>query len=109
MDDKLRRLADGRYELRFERGLAHVQEKVWRAIADPARLRAWFVEILDYDRSRLGFAAGAELALPANQAGWARRRAAPSGSSTVTRCACRCSCSPAARWATGSAASEEHP
>ncbi|WP_190823449.1 SRPBCC domain-containing protein [Saccharopolyspora pogona] len=61
MDDKLRRLVD-RYELRFERRLAHAQEKVLRASADPAQLRAWFVEILDYDRSRLGLAAGAELA-----------------------------------------------
>ncbi|MEV0089074.1 hypothetical protein [Saccharopolyspora sp. NPDC050642] len=50
---------DGRYELRFERRLAHPREKVWRAIIGPAQLRAWFVEILDCDRSRLDFAAGA--------------------------------------------------
>ncbi|MCI2424222.1 SRPBCC domain-containing protein [Saccharopolyspora sp. K220] len=58
---KLRPLEDGRCELRFERGLAHAQEKVWRAITDPAQLRAWFVEILDYDRCRLDFAEGTEL------------------------------------------------
>ncbi|MEV0701739.1 SRPBCC domain-containing protein [Saccharopolyspora sp. NPDC050389] len=62
MNDELRQLDDGRYELRFERRLAHPREKVWRAITDPAQLRAWFVEILDYDRSRLDFAAGTALA-----------------------------------------------
>lgn len=67
MDEKLRQLDDGPYELRFERRLGHAQEKVWRAITDPAQLRAWFVEILDYDRSRLDFAAGAELAFAPEQ------------------------------------------
>ncbi|RJQ81263.1 hypothetical protein D5S17_05865 [Pseudonocardiaceae bacterium YIM PH 21723] len=49
-------------ELRLERRFRHPPEKVWRAITETEQLRAWFVEILDYDRSRLDFAAGAELA-----------------------------------------------
>jgi uncharacterized protein YndB with AHSA1/START domain len=52
---------DGRFALRFERRLAHPPEAVWRAITDVGQLRAWFVEILDYDRSHLEFAAGARL------------------------------------------------
>jgi uncharacterized protein YndB with AHSA1/START domain len=52
--------------LRFERRLAHRREKVWRALTEPDRLRAWFVEIIDYDRSRLTFAAGARLSFVAD-------------------------------------------
>jgi uncharacterized protein YndB with AHSA1/START domain len=52
---------EGRFALRFERRLAHPPEAVWRAITDVAQLRSWFVEILDYDRSQLQFAAGARL------------------------------------------------
>ncbi|MFL6123235.1 SRPBCC domain-containing protein [Actinophytocola sp.] len=68
----VRELADGRVELRFERWYAHPREKVWRALTEPAELRRWFVEILDYDRSALAFAPGAELTfvaegLPAGQ------------------------------------------
>jgi uncharacterized protein YndB with AHSA1/START domain len=34
--------ADGRWRLRFTRPLDHPPEKVWRAITEPAHLRAWF-------------------------------------------------------------------
>lgn len=54
-------LADGRVELRFERWFPHSRDKVWRALTSADELRAWFVEILDYDRSRLAFAPGARL------------------------------------------------
>lgn len=36
------RTADGRLALRFERHLDHPQEKVWRAITDPAHLSQWY-------------------------------------------------------------------
>lgn len=56
------RTADGRCALRFEVGYDHSPEKVWRALTDPAHLRGWFAQYLDYDRSRLDFsAAGNEL------------------------------------------------
>lgn len=57
----VRELGDGRVELRFERRLAHAREKVWRALTQTESLRVWFVEILDFDRSRLAFAPGAAL------------------------------------------------
>jgi uncharacterized protein YndB with AHSA1/START domain len=38
---------DGRYELRFERRLAHPVAKVWRAITEPEELRAWFPAAVD--------------------------------------------------------------
>jgi uncharacterized protein YndB with AHSA1/START domain len=38
---------DGRYELRFERRLAHSVAKVWRAISEPEQLRAWFPAAVD--------------------------------------------------------------
>jgi uncharacterized protein YndB with AHSA1/START domain len=57
----VRQLADGRVELRFERWFPHSCDKVWRALTTAAELRAWFVEILDYDRSRLTFTPGATL------------------------------------------------
>jgi uncharacterized protein YndB with AHSA1/START domain len=53
--------ADGRFALRFERRFAHSQAKVWRAITETDQLRGWFVEILDYDRSRLDFTDAAKL------------------------------------------------
>ena len=40
---------DGRFELRFERRLAHPVEKVWRALTDPEHLRAWFPASVDLD------------------------------------------------------------
>lgn len=57
----VRELADGRVELRFERWFPHSRDKVWRALTSTAELRTWFVEILDYDRSRLTFSPGATL------------------------------------------------
>lgn len=53
--------SDGRFALRFERRFAHSQAKVWRAITETDQLRAWFVEILDYDRSCLDFTEAAKL------------------------------------------------
>ncbi|UJW29158.1 SRPBCC domain-containing protein [Saccharothrix sp. AJ9571] len=53
---------DGRFALRFERRFEHPREKVWRALTERDELRVWFVQILDYDRSRLEFTEGAELA-----------------------------------------------
>lgn len=52
---------DGRHALIFERRFAHPQAKVWRAITETEELRHWFVDILDYDRSRLAFAERATL------------------------------------------------
>ncbi len=57
----VRTLSDGRVELRFERWFPHGCDKVWRALTTADELRTWFVEILDYDRSRLDFAPGAHL------------------------------------------------
>jgi uncharacterized protein YndB with AHSA1/START domain len=57
----VRERADGRVELRFERRFAHSRDKVWRALTEPAELRRWFVEILDYDRSALSFTPDATL------------------------------------------------
>jgi uncharacterized protein YndB with AHSA1/START domain len=66
MTETTQTLPDGRVALRFERRLAHPREKVWRALTEPGQLRVWFVEVLDYDRSRLDFAAGAELSFVAD-------------------------------------------
>jgi uncharacterized protein YndB with AHSA1/START domain len=52
---------DGRYALRFERHLPHPRAKVWRALTDKAELRAWFVSVVDYDRTDFEPAVGAEL------------------------------------------------
>ncbi|MBN9739485.1 MULTISPECIES: SRPBCC domain-containing protein [unclassified Pseudonocardia] len=52
---------DGRCALRFERRLAHPQDKVWRALTQIEHLRWWFAEVLDYDQSRFDAALGAEL------------------------------------------------
>ncbi|MGW0230703.1 SRPBCC domain-containing protein [Actinopolymorpha singaporensis] len=53
--------ADGTATVRFERRLAHPAAAVWRSLTRTEHLRVWFVEILDYDASRLHFAEGAEL------------------------------------------------
>jgi len=45
--------AETRPVLRFERGLAHAPEKVWRAITEPAELAGWFPMRVDVDL-RLG-------------------------------------------------------
>lgn len=65
MPETTETLPDGRVALRFERRLGHPVDRVWRALTESAQLRAWFVEILDYDRCRLDFAPGAELAFVA--------------------------------------------
>jgi uncharacterized protein YndB with AHSA1/START domain len=52
---------DGRFALRFERRFAHPRAKVWRAITEIDQLRAWFVEILDYDRLEFELRPGARL------------------------------------------------
>jgi uncharacterized protein YndB with AHSA1/START domain len=56
---------DGRWKLRFERRLAHSQEKVWRAITEPEHLEAWFPTTVEGER-----AAGARLrfSFPGGQA-----------------------------------------
>src|SRR5947208_3427599 len=53
---KLEQGRDGRWQLRFERQLAHPQEKVWRAITEPEHLAAWFPSTIEGER-----AAGARL------------------------------------------------
>jgi uncharacterized protein YndB with AHSA1/START domain len=58
---RLEPLEDGRWALTFERRLAHPTAKVWRALTEVEQLQAWFVQVLDYDRSRLHFDAGATL------------------------------------------------
>ena len=55
---------DGRFALRFERRLAHPPQKAWRALTETDRLRAWFVQILDYDRPALDLRPGARQAFP---------------------------------------------
>lgn len=52
---------DGRFALRFERRLVHPPDKVWRALTETDRLRAWFVQILDYDRLVFDARPGARL------------------------------------------------
>src|SRR5436309_5021572 len=41
---------DGRWQLRFTRKLAHPPEKVWRALTEPAHLRAWFPSDIEGER-----------------------------------------------------------
>lgn len=48
MDGTLRE-ENGRYVLRFERRLSHPPEKVWAAITEPERLRAWFPQGVEYE------------------------------------------------------------
>ena len=43
--------ADGRFALTFERRLAHRPAKVWRAITEPAHLRAWFPAVVEFELS----------------------------------------------------------
>ena len=70
---------DGRYALRFERTYPHPPAKVWRALTETRHLREWFVQLLDYDRSRLDFADGAELTFVA------KGDQVPAGRGRVTR------------------------
>ena len=65
MTETVENLPDGRVALRFERRLDHSPATVWRALTERDQLRVWFVEVLDYDRCRLDFAPGAELAFVA--------------------------------------------
>ncbi len=74
----VRKLGDGRFALRFERRYPHPVAKVWRAITEVGELREWFVEILDYERSRLTFEPGADLAFVA--------REGPAGRGRVVAC-----------------------
>jgi uncharacterized protein YndB with AHSA1/START domain len=74
----VRTLPDGRVELRFERWFPHSRDKVWRALTSADELRAWFVEILDYDRSELTFVPGARLSFVAS--------GFPSGQGSVVAC-----------------------
>src|SRR5512133_899830 len=48
----------GRWQIRFERRLAHPREKVWRALAEPEHRDAWFPQRIEADR---GWVAGAPL------------------------------------------------
>jgi uncharacterized protein YndB with AHSA1/START domain len=81
MDGTLGVTADGRHTLTFVRTLAHPPAVVWRAITEPGQLRAWFVDILDYDRSELEFVAGAKLTFaPKDGTGL------PAGHGEVLRC-----------------------
>jgi uncharacterized protein YndB with AHSA1/START domain len=73
-------MADGRIAVRFERWFRHPPAKVWRAITETDELRAWFVEMIDYDRSRLLFAEGAELTFVA-----VGEHQMPAGRGRVTR------------------------
>jgi uncharacterized protein YndB with AHSA1/START domain len=41
---------EGRATLRFERELRHGQDRVWRAVTDPAELRAWFPAAVIYEQ-----------------------------------------------------------
>lgn len=43
---------DGSFVLRFERRLAHLPEKVWRALTEPDQLRQWFPTDIEGDRRR---------------------------------------------------------
>ncbi|RZQ59668.1 SRPBCC domain-containing protein [Amycolatopsis suaedae] len=78
MAGQLRVHEDGRFAVRFERRLTHPAAKVWRALTETGLLREWFVDILDYDRSRLDFTPGAALRFAAE--------GMPDGEGTVVRC-----------------------
>lgn len=58
-------LPDGRFRVHVERDLPVEASQAWWALTDPRALSRWFVEILDYDRSRLHFADGAKLTFTA--------------------------------------------
>lgn len=42
-------LPDGRFEIRFQRELAHPPARVWRAITDWAELKSWFPAVVDFE------------------------------------------------------------
>jgi len=48
----------GQWQVRFERRLAHPQDKVWRALTEPAHRDAWFPQRIEADG---GWVAGARL------------------------------------------------
>ena len=48
-DGKLTKAGD-RWQLRFERMLAHPPEKVWRALTEPEHQAAWFPDEMEGDR-----------------------------------------------------------
>ncbi|HEV8276196.1 MAG TPA: SRPBCC family protein [Streptosporangiaceae bacterium] len=65
MDIHVNDQADGRldksgdqWQVRFERRLAHRQDKVWRALTEPEHRDAWFPQRIEADR---GWVAGAPL------------------------------------------------
>ena len=39
----------GRWQIRFERRLAHPRDKVWRALAEPEHRDAWFPQRIEAD------------------------------------------------------------
>ncbi|RBQ21474.1 hypothetical protein DP939_01820 [Spongiactinospora rosea] len=41
--------ADGRYQLRFERRLAHSPARVWRGITESGQLKSWFPMLVEFD------------------------------------------------------------
>lgn len=43
-----------RYELRFERHLAHSPERVWKALTEPDELRKWFPDTIVVKEWRVG-------------------------------------------------------
>jgi uncharacterized protein YndB with AHSA1/START domain len=47
----LEQQADGRWQLRFTRTLAHPVEKVWRAITEPEHLEHWFPSTIEGERT----------------------------------------------------------
>lgn len=75
---QLEALPDGRFALTFERLLPQPPRTVWLALTDLKHLRTWFVQVLDYDRSRLQFAPGAVLEFVSTDA------AAPTAQGHVT-------------------------
>jgi uncharacterized protein YndB with AHSA1/START domain len=44
-------LADGRWQLRYTRALAHPVEKVWRALTEPEHLAQWFPTTIEGERT----------------------------------------------------------
>ncbi|GAA5052298.1 SRPBCC domain-containing protein [Nocardia callitridis] len=60
---------NGRWAVRFERVFAHPRTKVWRSLTETDQLRHWFVDILDYDRTRFSIEPGAQLVFVAKTGG----------------------------------------
>jgi uncharacterized protein YndB with AHSA1/START domain len=54
--------------MRFERTYACSPEAVWRALTRPDVLSTWYDQMIDFDSSRLDFAAGADLVFVAKDA-----------------------------------------